>query len=194
MTDSGARRTPEHAMALIAARHLEQQGYRAWIDPDGQDYFDLAATRGEEVGLVELKARSPGRVLAQALHRRAWGDWGCVAVGTRLGAERLVERTRVGIAHRVGIWWIRGEEVRALREPEPWPEPLGTDRFERPRRLLRERLRQLSRGELPAGLRWTGLAAGRRRVSGGRGFGEWRLEEFEAATDGPPTPDGSTRD
>jgi hypothetical protein len=194
MNESTERPRPERALARVAARHLEGHGYRAWIDPDGQDYFDLAATRGDEVGLVELKARSPGRVLAQALGRRAWGDWGCVAVGSRLGAEHLVERTREGLARRVGVWWIQGEEVRVLRAPEPWPVTSPADLFERPRRRLRERLRQLSEGALPPGLRWTGLAEGRRRLSGGRGFGEWRLEEFDAAEAKGPTPDGSTRD
>jgi len=192
VTEPAVRRNPEHALAVIAARHLERQGYRVWIDPDGQDYFDLAATRGDDVGLVELKARSPGRVLAQALHRRAWGPWGCVAVGTRLGAERLVAGTPGGMARRVGVWWISGEEVRVLRDPEPWPEIPGADPFERPRRLLRERLHQLAVGELPAGLEWSGLPGARRRASGGRGFGEWRLEEF--GSDPDPTPDGSTRD
>ncbi|MFG1530350.1 MAG: hypothetical protein AAFA34_03645 [Thermoplasmata archaeon] len=194
MTIPETRGGPERAMAQVAARYLEGQGYRAWIDPDGQDYFDLAATRGTEVGLIELKAHSPAHVLAQALQRRAWGDWGCVAVGTLRGAERLVEQTREGLAHRVGVWWIQGTEVRVLREPEAWPATPSNDLFERPRRRLRERLRQLNEGTLPPGLRWTGLATARRRLSGGRGFGEWRLEEFERDDAPSPRPDGSTRD
>jgi hypothetical protein len=194
MSEASPPERPERALARVAARYIESRGYRAFIDPDGHDYFDLAALRGREVGLIELKAGSPGPVLHQALLRRAWAEWGCMAVGSRRGAEGIVARTREGPGRFLGVWWIHRGEIQVLREHEPWPELPGEDPLALPRRLLRVRLERLSEYRVPEGIRWAGLPGWRSKASGGRGFREWRLEEFGSQESPSPTRDESTRD
>jgi hypothetical protein len=173
----GARRTPERELVAIVADYLERQGFRVYVDPDGTDYFDLVARRGEEVGLVEAKVADRRTVLAQALRRRAWGDWGAVALGSARAAERLAADTDTGRAAGVGVWSVAGGDVRVVRPARPWTAPGALDPFVSLRARFRGVLDAIDRGDLPAGVRWDGLLREVRRASGGRGFGEWRLDE-----------------
>jgi hypothetical protein len=173
----GARRVSEEEIVRAAARHLEAQGYRVRVDPDGTDYFDLVARRGDEVGLVEAKVANAREVLAQALKRRGWGDWTAVVLGSARSAERLVERTRGTRAERVGVWSGSPDGVTVHREAAPWVVPGTPDPFADLRVRFRRILDALEAGELPADARWDGVPRAVRRASGGRGFGEWRLDE-----------------
>jgi len=175
--DRPAPRTPEADLVRSAARYLEGLGYRVRVDPDGNDYFDLVARRGEEVGLVEAKVGDARAVLAQALKRRGWGDWTAVLLGSPRAAERLCERTRGTRAEPVGIWSFRDARVTVLREARPWVAPGVPDPFAGLRERFRRILDALDSGELPADARWDGVLREVRRASGGRGFGEWRLDE-----------------
>ena len=177
-----AVRPSERDLVRAAARHLEAEGFRVRIDPDGRDYFDLVARRGDEVGLVEAKVANSRAVLAQALKRRGWGDWTAVVLGSATSAERLARRTLATRAEPVGVWSVSGDGVRVHRPARRWADPDGPDPF----RALRERFRRLldaiDAGELPEAARWDGVPRAVRRASGGRGFAEWRLDE--------PLPDG----
>jgi hypothetical protein len=175
---AGARAAgPERAIVAAAARYLERQGYRTWADIDGNDYFDLIARRGDEVGLVEAKVADARTVLTQALVRRAWGDWGAVILGSRRAALRLEGTSRGSRAEPVGIWWAEGEHVLVARAARPWPRPPGDDPFAVPRTRLRAALDALERGEVPRHVAWSGVVSTIRSVSGGRRFREWRLDE-----------------
>jgi hypothetical protein len=175
------RRTAPHRserdLVRAVAHHLEGAGYRVLIDPDGTDYFDLVARRGNEVGLVEAKVVGSRAVLAQALKRRGWGDWTAVALGSAVAAERLARRTSATRAEPVGVWSVSGSGVRVHRPARAWADPEGSDPF----RTLRDRFRRLldaiDAGELPRSVRWDGVPRAVRRASGGRGFSEWRLDE-----------------
>ncbi len=164
-------------MVAAAARHLERNGYRVRIDPDGHDYFDLVARRGDEVGLVEAKVADARTVLTQALVRRAWGDWVAVVLASRRSALRLEERSRSTRAAPVGIWWVEGDGVLVARAARPWPSTAGDDPFAVTRARFRAVLDTLDRGEVPDDLVWSGVLGTVRRLSGGRGFREWRLDE-----------------
>ncbi|MCI4364671.1 MAG: hypothetical protein L3K10_01205 [Thermoplasmata archaeon] len=177
MTAARTPRPSERSIVEATARHLEAEGYRTWIDPDGTDYFDLVARRGAEVGLVEAKVANARAVLTQALVRRVWGDWVAVVVSTRRSATALAERTKGTRAEPVGIWWCDPAGVGVARAAGRWPSPGGDD----PYRALRERfsgvLDAIERGDVPSGLPWSGVPGTVRRASGGRGFREWRLDE-----------------
>jgi hypothetical protein len=173
-----ARPRTEAELVRATARHLERQGYRAYVDPDGTDYFDLVVRREGEVGLVEAKLSRPRDLLAQALRRRPWGDWVAVVVPSRKMAEHLVASTDGRRADPVGVWAFEQGAVSVIRAARPFPRPTaGTDPFAPHRERFRRILEQIDRGELPAGLRWTGLGRELKRASGGRGFSEWRLDE-----------------
>ena len=170
-------RPTERDLVRATSAHLEAEGFRVRIDPDGSDYFDLVARRGDEVGLVEAKVGNARAVMLQALKRRGWGDWTAVVLASATAAERLAKRTTATRAEPVGVWSVSNGRVRVHRPARRWVDPDGPDPF----RALRERFRRLldaiDAGELPEGARWDGVTHAVRRASGGRGFSEWRLDE-----------------
>ena len=170
------RAFPERELLETVAGELRRRGYRTYLDPDGTDYFDLAARRGDEVGLIEGKAGSGAEVLGQALRRRPWADWVAVAVASARVADRLVARTSGRRASLVGVWWSAQGVAREVRPATPSPVP-DESPFSELRLRLRQRLVALDDGALPAGVRWSGVVAEVRRASRGRGFSEWRLDE-----------------
>ena len=175
-------RLPERILLEAVAAELRLRGYGTYLDPDGSDYFDLAARRGDEVGLVEGKVGGPAAVLGQALRRRPWADWVAVVLGSARSGERLVRRTSGRRASVVGVWSYEAGHLTELR-PAALGRAEGSDPFGATRERFRQHLLALDRGELPAGIRWSSVAGAVRRASGGRGFGEWRLDELDA---GPP--------
>lgn len=170
-------RLSEAEVVRIAAEHLEEQGYRVRVDLDGNDYFDLVARRGEEVGLVEAKVADSRTVLTQALKRRGWGDWTAVVLAGSRAAERLVERTDRTRARPVGVWSVVDGQVRVHRAATAWASPGAPDPYAELRERFRAVLDALDQGTIPSGVRWDGLMHEIRRASGGRGFSEWRLDE-----------------
>jgi len=170
-------RRPERELVRTVAGYLAEQGYRVAVDPDGTDYFDLVARRGEEVGLVEVKVGDSKAVLAQALKRRGWGDWSAVALGSVRAAERLSNRTASTRAAPIGVWSVGPEAVRVHRPARRWVRPGEEDPFAPLRARFRRWLELLETGELPSSVRWDGVPGAVRRASGGRGFAEWRLDE-----------------
>ncbi|MGP8078501.1 MAG: hypothetical protein ACLQD8_07845 [Thermoplasmata archaeon] len=168
----------EAELVRATARYLETEGYRVYIDPDGTDYFDLAARRGAEVGLVEAKLSRPRDLLVQALRRRPWADWVAVVVPSPRMAARLVASTAGRRADPVGIWVLERGAVSVVRAARPFARSgMGDDPFAAHRDRFRKVLGRIDRGEVPEGIRWDGLARELRRASGGRGFREWRLDE-----------------
>ncbi|MCI4345746.1 MAG: hypothetical protein L3K07_03195 [Thermoplasmata archaeon] len=163
-------------------KFLAARGYRSYRDPDGRDFLDLVARRGDELGLVELKLSAAGAVVAQALRRRGWADWVAVALDGQRAADRALRIAAGPRSECVGVLGVVGEEVVELRPPtamygagesNPYPE-------------LKERLRLLldavDAGSLPSGVGWGALWTPR---SGGRRAGrEWTLEELTPA---PPS-------
>lgn len=170
-------RPSERAVLEVAARYLQGEGFRTYLDLDGTDYFDLVARRGEEVGLVEGKAADRRNVLVQALRRRAWGDWVAVVLGSRRSAERLQDRTVLGRASPVGIWTVEGDRLLVLRPARRWAGAGEDDPFRDLRDRFHRILDRVDRGELPSGALWSGVNREVRRAAGGRGFLEWRLDE-----------------
>jgi hypothetical protein len=170
------RRESELAPPVVA--HLEAQGYRVWVDPDGTDYFDVVARRGSTIGLVELKLADGRTVLRQALRRRAWGDWVALAVPGEGLARRIAASPVAERGHRVGVWWIEDGAVRELRAARPLVGPGESDPFAATRAALAERLDLLDRGALLPGVRWGLLTASRLQLPGGRTSRDWRLDEF----------------
>jgi hypothetical protein len=176
---SPARRIRPRETELVAAarRHLESEGFRVWVDPDGRDYFDLVARRGQEVGLVEAKVAHTRAVLTQALRRRAWGDWVAVVVASERSARALADRTSGTRAAPVGVWYARGDDVTVVRAARPWAVEGVDDPFADLRERFRRMLDAMESGEIPDSIRWDGVLREVRRASGGRGFSEWRLDE-----------------
>lgn len=170
-------RPSERSLLEVVARWLQGRGYRTYLDPDGSSYFDLVVRRGGEVGLVEGKVGNASRVLAQALTRRAWGDWVAVALPGRRSAAGLVERTAQTRASFVGVWVVTEGTVEELRAPRTRPVEVEEDPYAPLRARLRSALDELEDGRAPAGVRWSGVPAEVRRSSGGRRFAEWRLDE-----------------
>jgi hypothetical protein len=166
--------------------HLAGQGYRGWAAPDGRDYFDIVARRGDEIGLVELKLHSARRVFEQALRRRAWADWVAVALPGRRAARGLLDRVNAPVGERVGIWWVDGDRVEELRPARPLYDGRPDRPFLEARAQMALVLDQLEDGTIPEGTDW-GLF-GAPRIPGGtrRSTKEWRLDEFEepATTEG----------
>lgn len=170
-------RPSERSVLEVAAAHLSHLGYRTYLDPDGGSYFDLAAVRGEEVGLVEGKVGETRRVLRQALERRLWADWVAVVVPSAVSAERLVARTSELRASSVGVWVVRGDRVDELRAATPRVPTGPEDPYAPLKRRLLSGLAAIDRGESPDGVRWSGVPGEVRRAGGGRRFSEWRLDE-----------------
>jgi hypothetical protein len=173
-------RVSEAEIVRATAARLEAEGYRVRADPDGHDYFDLVARRGAEVGLVEAKVGDARAVLTQALKRRGWGDWNAVVLGSPRAAARLAERTRGTRAEPVGVWSLKDGAWTVHRAARPWVAPGEPDPFAELRARFRRILDALDSGELPSDARWDGVLREVRRSSGGRGFGEWRLDETTA--------------
>jgi hypothetical protein len=177
VTERSRPRPSERAIVEAAARHLEGAGYRTRVDPDGTDYFDLVARRGDEVGLVEAKVANARAVLSQALVRRVWGDWVAVVLSSERSARALAERTRGTRAEPVGVWWCHDGAIGIARVAREWTTPGREDPYAALRVRFRRVLDALDAGELPEGLTWSGVPRSVRRASGGRGFREWRLDE-----------------
>ncbi|MCI4360933.1 MAG: hypothetical protein L3J91_04455 [Thermoplasmata archaeon] len=168
----------EHDLRAPVRAHLEAQGYRVWAAPDGRDYFDMVALRGEEIGLVELKVSAARQVFGQALRRRAWADWVAVAIPGRRAAERLLARPSADRAERVGIWLVEGSGLRELRAARPLYGPGEPTPFEGAREQLLAVLRALESGEIPDGVDWGLFGAPRLPGAHRRSTRDWRLEEF----------------
>jgi hypothetical protein len=168
----------ERELADPVRRHLESRGYHVWVDPDGSDFLDVVARKGEEVALVELKVADWRRVLAQAIRRRGWADWVAVVLPRRSIAERLLAAPQAARAQRVGVWAVSQGEVDVVRDAKRLWEPGEVHPFPE----LRERILVLTDGlldgTLSAGVRWN-LPGSRGRLPGGRrATRDWRLEEF----------------
>ena len=179
----GLPRPSEEELVRAVARTLEARGYRVRIDPDGTDYFDLVARKGEEVGLIEVKVARPREVWAQAVRRRGWGDWNAVVLARTGSAERLAARTASSRASAIGVWSIDQGEVRVHRPARPWVAPGAPDPYADLRERFRHILDALDAGTLPADARWEGVPRAVRRASRGRGFSEWRLDEVPSRRD-----------
>ncbi len=175
----------EYELRAPLERFLSSRGYRVDFDVDGRDYFDAVARRENELGLVELKLTDWRKVHAQALVRRAWGDWVAVLLPRHSLAERLLGRKGPPAVGRVGLWYLERGEVQVLREAERIPGA-GSSTL---RGELQFALGVRDRGELPPGAVWAGLGPvshrrGRRRWDGRF----WRLEEFaEPPPEEPPS-------
>ncbi len=177
-----SHRTEGEVVAALAA-HLSAQGFRTYVNPDGTDYFDLVARRGDEVGLVEAKVGDARTVLSQALRRRVWGDWSAIALAGDLAAQRVADRTRGTRAEPIGVWVARPGNVREVRSARRWVTPGVEDPYAELRARFRGILDALDRGELPTAVRWDGVPRAVRRASAGRGFAEWRFDEPECPKD-----------
>lgn len=172
-------------MLPTVQRFLEAQGYRVYVNPDGADYFDVVARRGEEIGLVELKLAQGTAVFNQALRRRAWGDWTAVGLAAEGPARRLIAETSARpLRAVVGVWWVHGDAVEVLRAAALRPPAEGASVVREARARFAGWLDRIDHGELPAGVQWEGLQREVGRISQGRRFREWTLEE--AASDGHP--------
>jgi hypothetical protein len=193
-TEPGVRARPlESTLAPPVQRFLAAQGYTVLIDPDGKDYFDVVALRGEEVGLVELKIADWKTLKVQAAVRRTYSDWVATALPRRSLAEKLLARMEGPLLRPVGVWVVEADHVTELRKAEPWPEETRA-LFPEHRAALREMLRAHAAGELPPGTTWSGFAGRSARAAGGRHVREWRLDEFdvpEARADDGPLTEGS---
>jgi hypothetical protein len=174
-----APRPSERSIVASTAQFLADRGYRTRIDPDGTNYFDLVARRGDEVGLVEAKVANARVVFTQALVRRAWGDWVAVVLASRRSAVTLEARSRGSRSEPVGVWCCEGGAVEVLREARPWSIAGADDPYAPLRARFRGVLDALDRGDVPEGLSWSGVPRTVRRVSGGRSFREWRLDETD---------------
>jgi len=171
----------ERELVEVVGRYLAGEGFRVYVDPDGQDYFDLVARRAGEIGLVEVKVRDARAVLAQALRRRAWGDWSAVALGSARSAERLVGRTSSTRAAPVGVWSVGPDTVRVHRAARRWRPAGGDDPYAALRERFRRWLDQVDEIAPDGSVHFRGVPGEVRRLSGGRSFSEWRLDE-------PPAP------
>lgn len=178
---------PESMMATWVRAALEPLGFEVRVNPDGSDYFDLIAVRGEEIGLVELKVADWRTVIRQAVDRRDWADWVAVALPRASLAKKVEERTREGPGIRVGVWVATESSLTVLR-PATAFGPTGDPERDHWRHQLRTLLAE-SRGDLrPGELRWSvGRTTPRR--------GAWRLDDFAMASSAPRELDpGGSRD
>ena len=171
-------RPSEASVVAAAERVLQGQGYRTRVDPDGSGYFDLVAWRADAVGLLEAKVGDTRTVLRQALVRRVWGDWTAVAVAGRTAATRLEQRTRSTRAAPIGVWAVHDGRVEILRPAGRWVVDGMPDPYAGLRRRFRALLQGGEEGSIPSGLAWDGVPGAVRRISHGRRFREWRLDEI----------------
>ncbi|MCI4363248.1 MAG: hypothetical protein L3K13_02965 [Thermoplasmata archaeon] len=183
---------PRHRLEveLVAPvqRFLAARGYRSYRDPDGRDFLDLVARRGDELGLVELKLSAAGTVVAQALRRRGWADWVAVALDGKRAAERALKIAAGPRSERVGVLGVVGEEVTELRPAARMYGPGETSPYPELRERLLLLLDAVDDGSLPPGVGWGALWTPR---SGGRRAGrEWTLEELAGEA---PTDEGTPR-
>ncbi|HEV2449504.1 MAG TPA: hypothetical protein VGU43_03720 [Thermoplasmata archaeon] len=174
-------RVPRHHLEseLVApvTRFFEKRGYRCYRAPDGQDYLDLVARKGGEIGLVELKLSAAATVMTQALRRRGWGDWVAVALEGRRAAVRALDSPGGEYRKRVGILAVEGSFVEELRPYRPIHNPGEPHPFPELKRRLMELLDALDSGTLPPGVGWGALWPA---WAGGRRAGrEWRLDELD---------------
>ncbi|MHB8352056.1 MAG: hypothetical protein ACYDFT_05115 [Thermoplasmata archaeon] len=169
----------ESDLAPPVAAFLGRAGYEVLVDPDGTGYFDVAARRGSEIGLVELKLEDWRTLLRQAVARRGYADWVAVALPRRSTAERLAARAAAAPARSIGVYHVAGDSVEVLRPPVPWPE--ATRRLFGEQRASLRALFEGARAGLPEGTRWTGFPSRSGRYRGARATTEWRLEEFAPA-------------
>lgn len=177
MTRARRPRVAEASLRAPVRAHLEGQGYRVWIAPDGRDFLDVVARQGPTVGLVELKVADWRRVRAQGVARRALADWVAVAVPSERTARRLVDSLRGPVAPRLGVWWVAPSGVVELRPAAPMaPPPEGTPAWEA-RRAFRALLEVAE--TLPDGVDWGRTA---RTTGTGRSY---RLDEFPEEAPAP---------
>ncbi|HEV8049390.1 MAG TPA: hypothetical protein VGP88_02225 [Thermoplasmata archaeon] len=167
----------ETELVAPVRQHLEAQGFRVFVNPDGADYFDVVVRRGDEVGLVELKVADWKTVVVQALRRRGWGDWVAVVLPRRSLAEKAAARPTAPRGARVGVWYLLNGSVEVLRAAQRLVLPGEVDPFPDPKRWLLERLEIAEAGGMAEPVTWSVPDAGRigphRRTSR-----DWRLEEF----------------
>jgi len=114
-TRDPSRPRSEAGLVAATARHLEERGYRVYVDPDGSNYFDLACRRDDDVGLVEAKLGNPTQLLNQALRRRAWAGWVAVVVPSPRTAATIVRASAGRRAEPVGVWCLARGAVSVVR-------------------------------------------------------------------------------
>lgn len=164
--------------------HLRREGYRAYPNADTEDFFDVVARRGEELGIVELKVADWSHAVYQAVERRRWADWVVIVLPRSSLAERARRAMARPPADRIGVWFVAGPTVHVVRPARPFDRDRLPPEWHASRTRLEAMLDLLDRGEMPAGARWASAA----RAPGPRGRGRWRLEEFVEG-EGEPAPD-----
>ncbi len=85
---------------------LEARGYRVQDDPDRTGFFDIAAVRGDEIGLVELKLHASGAVFQQGwIISESVGRASMASgkIGNILGV-----RVAAAALFCLLWWWLRG--------------------------------------------------------------------------------------
>lgn len=173
MSPGRARPRPHEAELRAPVRaHLEAAGYRVWIAPDGRDFLDVVAARGEEVGLVELKVADWKTVRAQGVVRRSLADWVAVAVPTEKVAQRILASLRGPVAPRLGVWVAGPNGVQELQAARPLVPPAPATAAEEARVAFRRLVAAALDGAIPEGVAWGATA---RRTGAGR---RYRLDEF----------------
>lgn len=168
----------EGDLAPAVRRFLEPQGYRVWVDPDGSDFLDVVARRGQEMGLVELKLADWRKVAAQAARRRGWADWVAVLVPRASLAEKILALPQAPRAKRIGVWSLQAGEVRVHRPSEPLWSPGETHPFPELRARLETMTDLLAAGTIEPGVKWNLPGSSGRLPGGRRSTRDWRLEEF----------------
>lgn len=176
----------ERDLAGPVVAHLEADGYRVWVDPDGSDFLDVVARRGPVIGLVELKLADWRKVLAQAQRRRGWADWIAVVLPKRTLATKLLAVPVNDRAQRIGVWVVDGGRVEVVRPAEPLWLANEARPFVELRQRIEEMTDRLLDGSLPPGVRWN-LPGARGRIGRTqRSTRDWRLEEFPESADPSP--------
>ncbi|MCI4336376.1 MAG: hypothetical protein L3K17_04155 [Thermoplasmata archaeon] len=168
----------ERELAPAVVHHLEADGYRVWVDPDGSDFLDVVARRGPELGLVELKVADWRKVLAQAQRRRGWADWIAVALPRESLAARVCQAPQAPRGLRVGVWIVEGGAVRVLRAAQPLWAPGEARPFPELRDRIQDFTDRLIDGSLSPGVRWNLPGSSGRVGPNRRSTRDWRLEEF----------------
>lgn len=167
----------ESELAPPVERYLRERGYRVWVDPDGSDFFDVIARKGEEIGLIELKLTDYRKVFHQALRRRGFGDWVAVVLPTVRRAEKVLALPAPSLGEKVGVWVASSSGLLVMRPAVPLREPGDPGPFPQQRRELTLLLDALEAGRLAPGIAWEFAA---RAPRGRRSTREFRIEEFDA--------------